>query len=106
MRFHTGFRCRNIHERAWAGQVPKEFGKLAPPFRGEDVSMKYPAATRRDVLRMAGAGVVTALASRRLWAAADTARPMDPDVVVYNAKVYTLEPGLAASAEAFAVKQG
>lgn len=67
--------------------------------------MQYPAATRRDVLRMAGAGIMTALGSRRLWAA-DAARPVDPDVVVCNAKVYTLEPGAAASAQAFAVKQG
>ena len=60
--------------------------------------------TRREMLTIAGAGVVTALGTHRLWAA-ETAGSLDPDAVVFNAKVYTVEPG-AGRAEAFAVRDG
>lgn len=66
--------------------------------------MKYPSVSRRDMLTMTGAGVLAALGTRRSWAA-QAARPVDPDTVVINAKVYTVEPG-AGPAQAFAVKDG
>lgn len=56
------------------------------------------------MLRMAGAGAITALGARRLWAA-EALRSSEPDVVVFNAKVYTVDPALKR-AEAFAVKDG
>jgi predicted amidohydrolase YtcJ len=48
--------------------------------------------TRREMLTIAGAGAVTALGAHRL-AAAETAGSLDPDAVVINARVYTVEPG-------------
>ncbi|MBV8805797.1 MAG: amidohydrolase, partial [Sinobacteraceae bacterium] len=60
--------------------------------------------TRREMLTMAGTGAVTALGTRRLWAA-ETAGSLDPDAVVLNAVVHTVEPG-AERAEAFAVRDG
>lgn len=66
--------------------------------------MKYPAVSRRDLLTMAGVGAVAALGMRRSWAV-EAARTLDPDAVVINAKVYTVEPD-AGRAQAFAVKDG
>jgi predicted amidohydrolase YtcJ len=60
--------------------------------------------TRRDLLRLAGAGCVTSLRAGRLWAQ-ETAAARDADAVVLNARVYTVEQG-AQPAEAFAVKAG
>ena len=50
--------------------------------------------TRRTFLGLAGAGLA--------WAADDAP---EPDLVVFNAKVYTVDSG-APKAEAFAVKAG
>ena len=66
--------------------------------------MKYPTVTRRSLLTMAAAGGLAALGTPRSWAV-EAARPVDPDAVVINAKVYTVEPG-AGRAQAFAVKDG
>jgi predicted amidohydrolase YtcJ len=60
---------------------------------------------RRDMLLMTGAaGLASVLGARRLWAA-ETPQLTAPDAVIFNAKVYTVEPG-AERAEAFAVKAG
>jgi len=53
---------------------------------------------------MAGVGLVTSMATNRLWAKGIAAAG-DADSVVLNAKVYTVEPG-AKPVEAFAVKAG
>jgi predicted amidohydrolase YtcJ len=58
--------------------------------------------TRREALGLAGAGLLAAAGTRRLWAAQALASN-EPDVVVFNARVYTVEPGMNR-AEAFAVK--
>ncbi|MDB6009334.1 MAG: Amidohydrolase 3 [Gammaproteobacteria bacterium] len=68
--------------------------------------MKSRPMNRREVLAMTGAGLATALSARRLWAQNMAASGYaEPDAVVFNAKVYTVEPG-APRAEAFAVKGG
>ena len=68
--------------------------------------MKSRPMNRREVLAMTGAGLATALSARRLWAQDMAASGYaEPDAVVFNAKVYTVEPG-APRAEAFAVKGG
>ena len=56
--------------------------------------------SRREFLGLAGGGMAVMLA--RPLVAADT---QDADLVVYNAKVYTVDPG-TPRAEAFAVKAG
>jgi predicted amidohydrolase YtcJ len=69
-------------------------------------TMKSRPMNRRQVVAMAGAGLATALSTRRLWAQdMATSGYAEPDAVVFNAKVYTVEPG-ARRAEAFAVKGG
>ena len=60
------------------------------------------ATTRRQILSIAG-GAAAALAAQRLWAQA--APVLVPDTVVFNARVYTVEPG-ARPAQAFAVRDG
>ena len=56
------------------------------------------------MLGFTGAGLIAAAAGRRSWAAEASASP-EPEIVVFNAKVYTVEPGMER-AEAFAVKDG
>jgi predicted amidohydrolase YtcJ len=53
---------------------------------------------------MTAAGLAAGLSARRLWAA-NMVGTGDADAVVFNAKVYTVEPGMQR-AEAFAVKAG
>ncbi|MBS0366505.1 MAG: amidohydrolase [Proteobacteria bacterium] len=60
--------------------------------------------SRRQVLCVAGGTAVAALAARRLWAA-EAVLTLVPDTLVYNARVYTVEPG-AGMAQAFAVRDG
>lgn len=66
--------------------------------------MKNSAVTRRQALGLAGAGLFAAAGGRRLWAAQALAAN-EPDTVIFNARVYTVEPGMSP-AEAFAVKDG
>ena len=61
------------------------------------------ATTRRQMLRMAG-GTAAAMATQRLWAQSQPPT-LVPDSVVFNARVYTVEPG-AMPAQAFAVRDG
>jgi hypothetical protein len=51
---------------------------------------------------MTAAGLITAAGARRLWAA-QALTAGEPDTVVFNAKVYPVEPG-ASRAEAIAVR--
>jgi predicted amidohydrolase YtcJ len=60
--------------------------------------------SRRDFVGIAGAGIASLLSGLNLDAAAP-AEGQNPDLVVFNAKVYTVESGLP-KAEAFAVKSG
>ena len=62
------------------------------------------SVTRREMLGMAAAGVTAALGPWRVRAA-ETPTSSAPDSVVFNAKVYTVEPG-ATRTEAFAVRGG
>jgi predicted amidohydrolase YtcJ len=66
--------------------------------------MKNDTVTRREALGLAGAGLLAAAGARPLWAA-QTLAPGGPDEVIFNARVYTVEP-VMARAEAFAVKAG
>jgi len=66
--------------------------------------MKNSSVTRREALGLTGAGLLAAVGARRLWAA-QTLASDEPDTVVFNARVYTVEPGMSR-AEAFAVKGG
>ena len=66
--------------------------------------------TRREFLGLATAGVAGALAPSLLGASSSTFaggmdRTLDPDLVVMNAKVYTMDPNVPR-AEAFAVSNG
>jgi predicted amidohydrolase YtcJ len=67
--------------------------------------MKIAMVTRREMLRGAGAGLLSGMAARRLWAASAADSSTAPDTVVFNANVHTVEPG-TPPAEAFAVKAG
>jgi hypothetical protein len=60
---------------------------------------------RRDFMGLSGAGVAGLLASPRAMSRALAAVDQDPDLVVTNAKVYTVDPA-APRAEAFAIKAG
>jgi predicted amidohydrolase YtcJ len=60
---------------------------------------------RREFMGLSGAGVAGLLASPWAMQAALAAVDQDPDLVVYNAKVYTVDPA-APHADAFAVKAG
>ena len=66
--------------------------------------MKNSSVTRREALGLTGAGLLAAVGARRLWAA-QTLASDEPDTVVFNARVYTVELGMSR-AEAFAVKGG
>ena len=66
--------------------------------------MTYASITRRQMLGWTGAGALAAAGASRLRAA-ELLATSEPDSVVFNAKVYTVEPG-ANRAEAFAVKNG
>src|ERR1700677_542757 len=67
--------------------------------------MRSKILNRRQILGMAGAGM-TLLGSRAARAAADVlADWAGPDLVVINARIYTMDPHLP-QAEAFAVKDG
>src|SRR5580765_6507655 len=57
--------------------------------------------SRREFMGLAAAGVAGALTPR--WMSAALAWAGDPDLIVLNAKVYTMDPA-APRAEAFAVK--
>src|SRR5271168_5506397 len=61
--------------------------------------------SRRDFMAMTGAGIAGAAIPR--WAAAveSFAKARDAELVVFNAKVYTVEPRVP-NAEAFAVRGG
>jgi hypothetical protein len=70
--------------------------------------------SRREFLGMTGAGIAGVVGAPLLGAAADAAgtrgqaaavRAQDADLVVHNAKVYTVDTR-APRAEAFAVKNG
>jgi hypothetical protein len=67
--------------------------------------------SRRDFINMSGAGIAGAIGGTWLGAAATVEaqgadrKTQDADLVVFNAKVYTVEPQ-APQAEAFAVKAG
>ena len=61
-----------------------------------------PSFHRRELLGIAGAGLAGLLAQKRSAIAAGT---QDPDLIVFNAKVYTVERD-APQAEAFAIKDG
>jgi len=64
--------------------------------------------SRRSFMGLAGSGVVGALGGTTLWSAAALAaapETQDADLVVFNAKVYTVD-SRAPRAEAFAVKAG
>src|SRR5215831_715276 len=66
--------------------------------------------SRREFIGLTGAGVAGAIGAQSLiggsaTAAAGAADTPDPDLVVLNAKVYTVEPQ-TPRAEAFAVKNG
>src|SRR4051812_4831934 len=66
--------------------------------------MKNFIVTRRKALGLTGAGLLAATGARPLWAA-QTLAANEPDTVIYNAKIYTVEPAMSR-AEAFAVKGG
>jgi predicted amidohydrolase YtcJ len=66
--------------------------------------MKNSTVTRREALGLTGAGLLAAAGARRLRAA-QTLASNEPDTVIFNARVYTVEPGMSR-AEAFAVKGG
>jgi predicted amidohydrolase YtcJ len=61
-----------------------------------------PSLRRREFLGITGAGLTGLLAPKRIALAAGT---QDPDLVVFNAKVYAVERD-APQAEAFAIKDG
>jgi predicted amidohydrolase YtcJ len=66
--------------------------------------MTFRSFTRRELLGLTGAGLLTSLGASRLLAD-ERAGAGEADAVVLNARVYTVEPG-ARRAEAFAVKAG
>src|SRR5437868_1052726 len=63
--------------------------------------------SRREFMGLVALGAAGALTSRRGFgmAAALAPQPPDADLVVFNARIYTMDPALAR-AEAFAVKGG
>ena len=61
--------------------------------------------SRREFMGMAGVGVAGLLSGPGLALAAPAAEGQNADLVVFNAKVYTVDPR-APKAEAFAVKAG
>jgi predicted amidohydrolase YtcJ len=59
---------------------------------------------RREFMGLAGAGVAGSVIAQARWGQALAAvAPQDPDLVVLNARAYTVDP-IAPQAEAFAVK--
>src|SRR5437868_4438956 len=60
---------------------------------------------RRGFMGLAGAGMAIAGSAPWLRAAAAAVSPRDADLVVFNAKVYTVDAG-APRAEAFALRGG
>src|SRR6187397_1299888 len=70
--------------------------------------MTSPRRSRRDFMGLTGAGVAGLVAAPGFGAAsaaAAAADTLEPDLVVFNAKVYTVDAA-APRAEAFAVKAG
>jgi predicted amidohydrolase YtcJ len=65
--------------------------------------------SRRDFMGLSGAGIAGLLGAGAPWPgraiAAELGAAQEPDLVVFNAKVYTVDP-LAPRVEAFAVKAG
>src|SRR5450631_206767 len=75
------------------------------PKHQRDLFMTKRTLNRRQIVSMAGAGLAL-LATRAARAAAGTwADWAAPDLVVLNARIYTMDPTLP-KAEAFAVKDG
>jgi hypothetical protein len=59
---------------------------------------------RREFMGLAGAAVAGSVIAQSRWGQALAAvTPQEPDLVVFNAKTYTVDP-IAPQAEAFAVK--
>jgi predicted amidohydrolase YtcJ len=63
--------------------------------------------SRREFMGLTGAGIagVAGMSWLARRAAAQVASPLEPDLVVHNAKVYTVDP-ITPQAQAFAVKDG
>ena len=63
--------------------------------------------SRRDFIRLSGTGLAGLTCTQ--WpigiAAAALSAPQEPDLIVFNAKVFTVDP-IVPQAEAFAVKAG
>src|ERR1700691_2628854 len=59
--------------------------------------------SRRDFMGLSGAGIAGLVGAQWPIGLASAAVAQDPDLVVFNAKVYTVDP-LAPRAQAFAVK--
>jgi predicted amidohydrolase YtcJ len=61
---------------------------------------------RREFMGLAGAGVAGSVIAQSRWGQALAAvTPQEPDLVVFNARTYTVDP-IAPQGEAFAVKAG
>ena len=61
---------------------------------------------RREFMGLTGAGVAGSVIAQSRWGQALAAvTPQEPDLVVFNARAYTVDP-VAPQAEAFAVKAG
>jgi len=61
---------------------------------------------RREFMGLTGAGVAGSVVAQSRWGQALAAvTPQEPDLVVFNARAYTVDP-IAPQAEAFAVKAG
>ena len=61
---------------------------------------------RREFMGLTGAGVAGSVIAQSRWGQALAAvTPQEPDLVVFNARAYTVDP-IAPQAEAFAVKAG
>src|SRR5437660_6250394 len=72
---------------------------------GYQKAMAKDRYSRRDFMGLSGAGVVGLMQWPAGTAVAQVSFAQDPDLVVFNAKVYTLDP-LEPNAAAFAVKAG
>jgi predicted amidohydrolase YtcJ len=69
--------------------------------------MAHRRTSRREFMGLSGAGIAGLVGApwRGGMAAFAAESPLDPDLVVFNAKVYTVDP-LVPAAQAFAVKNG
>src|SRR5580658_7480053 len=73
--------------------------------RIKQAGMAMHTFSRRDFMAMTGAGFAGAAIPRWAAAAASFADARDAELVVFNAKVYTVDPRVP-NAEAFAVRGG